>query len=76
MVLEPIMYVEVVAPEESQGQVMTMMSRRDGLILGSDGADGWVTLECEAPLNKVGQGLRVNQAISCTGLFMKSDPSF
>ena len=63
VILEPIMYVEVVAPEESQGSVMTMMSRRDGLILGSDGADGWVTLEAEAPLNKVGPRLAVKLAI-------------
>ena len=52
-ILEPIMYVEVVVPEENQGTVMTMMSRRDGVIIGSDGADGWVTLEVEAPLNRV-----------------------
>ena len=47
------MYVEIVAPEENQGTIMTMMSRRDGVILGTDGAEGWVTLEVEAPLNKV-----------------------
>ena len=53
IILEPIMYVEIVAPEENQGTIMTMMSRRDGVILGTDGAEGWVTLEVEAPLNKV-----------------------
>ena len=52
-ILEPIMYVEIVAPDENQGAVMTMMSRRDGVILGTDGSDGWVTLTVEAPLNKV-----------------------
>ena len=54
------MYVEIVAPDENQGAVMTMMSRRDGVILGTEGSDGWVTLTVEAPLNKVhtyGSGL-------------------
>lgn len=53
MILEPIMYVEIVVPEENQGVVMSMMSKRDGVILGTDGSDGWVTLEVEAPLNRV-----------------------
>ena len=47
------MYVELVVPEENQGVVMTMMSKRDGVILGTAGSDGWVTLEVEAPLNRV-----------------------
>lgn len=53
VILEPIMYVEIVVPEENQGVVMSMMSKRDGVILGTDGSDGWVTLEVEAPLNRM-----------------------
>jgi len=50
-VLEPIMLIEVNVPEEFQGAVNGMLSRRNGLILNTEGADGWVTVEVEAPLN-------------------------
>ncbi|XP_063993776.1 elongation factor G, mitochondrial [Diachasmimorpha longicaudata] len=52
-VLEPIMYVEITVPEEFQGTVMGHMTKRKGLITGSDTNDGWITLYAEVPLNEM-----------------------
>uniref|UniRef100_A0A6V7M9H5 Elongation factor G, mitochondrial n=1 Tax=Bracon brevicornis TaxID=1563983 RepID=A0A6V7M9H5_9HYME len=52
-VLEPIMYVEITVPEEFQGTVMGQMTRRKGLISGTDANEGWVTLYAEVPLNEM-----------------------
>jgi elongation factor G len=50
-ILEPVMSVEVTAPEEFQGAVIGQLNRRHGIITGTDGAEGWCTVYCEVPLN-------------------------
>ena len=52
-VLEPVMLVEVTAPEEFQGTVMGQLNKRHGIITGTDGADEWFTVYAEVPLNEM-----------------------
>jgi len=47
------MLVEVNLPAEFQGAINGMLSKRSGLILNMEGADGWVTVTAEAPLNEM-----------------------
>ena len=49
--LEPIMSVEVVFPEEFQGQIMGQLIKRHGIIVNTDGYEGWTTIFAEVPLN-------------------------
>lgn len=52
-ILEPIMSVEVTAPEEFQGGVIGQLNKRQGIITGTDGAEGWFTIYAEVPLNNM-----------------------
>ncbi|CAM1332731.1 GFM1 (predicted) [Pycnogonum litorale] len=52
-ILEPIMSVEAVVPEEFQGVIMGQLQRRSGIVTGTDNSEGWFTLYCEVPLNEM-----------------------
>jgi len=52
-VLEPVMSVEVNAPQEFTSQLYSIIRDREGVITGQDGTDDWFTLESEVPLNKM-----------------------
>ena len=52
-ILEPIMSVEVSAPDEFQGTVIGQINRRKGVIVNSETQDGYVIIEAEAPLNEM-----------------------
>ncbi|KAG6444066.1 elongation factor G, mitochondrial [Manduca sexta] len=52
-VLEPIMFVEVVLPDEYHGTVIGQLNKRGGIITGTEGAEGWTTIYAEVPLNNM-----------------------
>ncbi len=50
VLLEPIMKVEVVTPEEYMGDVVGDINRRRGMIQGMDDSPAGKTIDCEVPL--------------------------
>lgn len=51
--LEPIMKVEVSAPEEYQGNVLGQVNQRRGMILGTSTNDSFTVVEAEVPLSEM-----------------------
>lgn len=49
-ILEPIMRVEITGPQEFQGVIMTQITKKKGVIKGTDGSEGWFAIEAEIPL--------------------------
>lgn len=45
------MAVEVTTPDEFQGAVMAQLNKRHGILTGTEGTEGWVTIYAEVPLN-------------------------
>ena len=54
VILEPIMKVEVVTPEEHMGDVVGDLNRRRGIILGMDEIPSGKTVQSEVPLSTAG----------------------
>lgn len=52
-ILEPIMFVEAVIPEEFHGTVIGQLNKRGGIITGTEGTEGWTTIYAEVPLNNM-----------------------
>jgi len=50
VLLEPIMKVEVVTPQDYTGDVVGDINRRRGIVLGMDDSPAGTTVECEVPL--------------------------
>ena len=53
VLLEPIMKVEVVTPEDYMGDVVGDINRRRGIIQGMDDAPGAKVVRCEVPLSEM-----------------------
>lgn len=51
--LEPLMKLEVSAPEEFQGSVMGQINQRRGMIQGTNTQEGFVTIDAEVPLSEM-----------------------
>ncbi|CAG5135585.1 unnamed protein product, partial [Candidula unifasciata] len=52
-ILEPIMTVEITAPEEYRSAVIENVLKRSAVIVGTDNIEGSFVLYCEAPLNEM-----------------------
>lgn len=45
------MKVETTCPSEFQGQIISMMTKRNGIIVSTDESEGFFSCVCEVPLN-------------------------
>jgi elongation factor G len=50
LMLEPVMKVDIVAPNEFLGEVMSLVSQRGGIIFGTESKHGAETVHAQAPL--------------------------
>ncbi|MFN3782213.1 MAG: elongation factor G, partial [Candidatus Kapaibacteriota bacterium] len=53
IILEPIMKLEVTAPEEFQGVIIGQINQRRGIILNTSIDSGFVVVEAEVPLKEM-----------------------
>jgi elongation factor G len=53
VILEPLMKVEVQAPEDFQGSVVGQLNQRRGTILSTENREGYVVAVAEVPLNNM-----------------------
>lgn len=53
VILEPIMKVEISAPEEFQGVVIGQLNQRRGVIMGTSNDAAYVVVESEVPLSEM-----------------------
>ncbi len=53
VILEPIMEMEVIVPEENMGDIMGNLNSRRGRILGMDTKDGLSTIKANVPMAEV-----------------------
>ncbi|KAH9490292.1 hypothetical protein Btru_034008 [Bulinus truncatus] len=52
-ILEPVMLVEINAPEEYRDSVLVNIVKRSAIIKGTEINEGFFTIYCEAPLNEM-----------------------
>ncbi|MGN0746332.1 MAG: elongation factor G, partial [Aristaeellaceae bacterium] len=50
VLLEPIMHVDIIVPDEYMGDIMGDMNKRRGRIIGMNQTDGQQRVEAEAPM--------------------------
>jgi len=63
--LEPVVHLHVVAPEDSVGDIYSDMSSRGGRVLGSTAMRGGVhSIDCEVPLRSVGHYNRTLSSVT------------
>eukprot|EP00009_Paramoeba_aestuarina_P006397 CAMPEP_0201517656 /NCGR_PEP_ID=MMETSP0161_2-20130828/8710_1 /ASSEMBLY_ACC=CAM_ASM_000251 /TAXON_ID=180227 /ORGANISM="Neoparamoeba aestuarina, Strain SoJaBio B1-5/56/2" /LENGTH=768 /DNA_ID=CAMNT_0047915223 /DNA_START=76 /DNA_END=2382 /DNA_ORIENTATION=+ len=69
--LQPIMKSEVTIPTEFQGEIISQLTRRKGVILDTEQQGGMVTIICEVPLNKMfGYSMDLRSATEGKGEFV------
>ena len=68
-IIEPIMFVEVTAPEEFQSVVVGNINKRNGIIVNSETNMGWFNLQCEVALNDMFGYCKINSFLKIMAKF-------
>ena len=74
-VLEPIMNVEINAPAEFQGDILSVIGKRKGVINDQDSVNDEVTFVCDVSLNDMfgfASELRSLTEVSSLNVFIKT----